>query len=262
MLAVRDAPHRSGTARDGEQVPVSAGDEHRLDERVRFLQSVRLFDQLREATLLEVARRCRLRRIERGAFVFFEGTRARAVQVLETGRVKVVRETEDGREVIIRIIQPGEIFGGAGGWGREVYPATAVTLEDSRILELPSDEFATLVERYPDFAMAVVRELGARLREAEARILELQTERVERRIARTLLRLANKTGTKTERGIEIGVPLSRQNLADLCGTTLSTASRVLSAWDRAGIIIAERERVTIRHAHQLVAIAEDIAESE
>ena len=184
------------------------------------------------------------------------------MQVLETGRVKVVRETEDGREVIIRIIQPGEIFGGAGGWGREVYPATAVTLEDSRILELPSDEFATLVERYPDFAMAVVRELGARLREAEARILELQTERVERRIARTLLRLANKTGTKTERGIEIGVPLSRQNLADLCGTTLSTASRVLSAWDRAGIIIAERERVTIRHAHQLVAIAEDIAESE
>lgn len=241
---------------------MTASNDNRLDRRVRFLQSVRLFEQLTEPTLLDVARRCRVRQVERGAFVFFEGTRARAVQVLYTGRVKVVRETEDGREVIIRIIQPGEIFGGAGGWGREVYPATAVTLEDSSILELPSDEFATLVERYPDFAMAMVRELGTRLREAEGRILELQTERVERRIARTLLRLANKTGTKTERGIEIGVPLSRQNLADLCGTTLSTASRVLSAWDRAGIIIAERERVTIRQAHQLVAIAEDIAEDD
>ncbi len=241
---------------------MAAIDDNQLNERMRFLQSVRLFKELTEPTLLEVARRCRLRRFERGAFVFFEGTRARAVQVLYTGRVKVVRETDDGREVIIRIIQPGEIFGGAGGWGREVYPATAVTLEDSRILELPSDEFASLVEDHPDFAMAMVRELAVRLREAEGRILELQTERVERRIARTLLRLANKTGTKTERGIEIGVPLSRQNLADLCGTTLSTASRVLSAWDRAGIVIAEREHVTIRHAHQLVAIAEDIAENE
>lgn len=245
-----------------DQVPVSREHENALNERVKFLQSVRLFEQLSEPTLLDVARYCRQRRVERGAFVFFEGTRARAVQVLYAGRVKVVRETDDGREVIIRIIQPGEIFGGAGGWGREVYPATAVALEDSRILELPSEDFATLVERYPDFAMAMVRELATRLREAEARILELQTERVERRIARTLLRLANKTGTKTERGIEIGVPLSRQSLADLCGTTLSTASRVLSGWDRAGIIFAEREHVTIRHAHQLVAIAEDIAEGE
>ncbi|HVX30521.1 MAG TPA: cyclic nucleotide-binding domain-containing protein, partial [Nitrolancea sp.] len=137
---------------------MTASDDNRLHERVRFLRSVRLFEQLSEPTLLEVARRCRMRRVERGAFVFFEGTRARAVQVLYTGRVKVVRETDDGREVIIRIIQPGEIFGGAGGWGREVYPATAVTLEDSRILELPSAEFATLVEHYPEFAMAMVRE--------------------------------------------------------------------------------------------------------
>jgi CRP-like cAMP-binding protein len=241
---------------------MNRADENALGTRVKFLQSVRLFEQLSDPALLEVARRCRLRRVERGEFVFLEGNRARAVQVLFEGQVKIVRETEDGREVIIRIIQPGDLFGGAGGWGREVYPATAITLEDSSILELPSDDFAALMGDYPDFALALVRELGARLREAEGRIQELQTERVERRIARTILRLANKTGTRTARGIEIGVPLSRQDLADLCGTTLSTASRTLSAWHRKGIIIAGRERVTIRQAHRLVGIAEDFAVDE
>jgi len=237
-------------------------DERPLHEQVRFLQSVRLFEQLSAATLLDLVRRCRLLHFARGNFVFFEGEPARAVRILFEGRIKVVHETEDGREVIIRIIQPGEIFGGAGSWGSERYPATAIALEDACTLELPSADFAALVDRYPDFAMATVRELGTRLREAEARIQELQTERVERRIARTLLRLANKTGARTERGIEIGVPLSRQNLADLCGTTLSTASRILSGWHHQGIIIAGREHVTIREAHQLVAIAEDFVADE
>jgi len=108
----------------------------------------------------------------------------------------------------------------------------------------------------------VIRELAQRLREAEARISELQTERAERRIARALLRLASKTGVQTEDGVEIGLRLTRQDLAELAGTTLSTASRTLSAWDRAGLIIAGRERVVIREMHRLVALAEDLHELE
>lgn len=105
--------------------------------------------------------------------------------------------------------------------------------------------------------MAIIQELARRLRYAESRIQALQTERVERRIARALLRLVDRTGVQTEEGLEIGVPITRQSLADLCGTTLSTASRTLSAWDRQGIISAGRERVTILKPHTLVAIAED-----
>ncbi len=229
-----------------------------VEERQRFLARVRLFSDLSEATRAAVAARCRVQRVRRGEIVFVEGEPADAVNLLGAGKVKIVRETEEGREVILRLIQPGEIFGGVGGWGEERYPATAVALEDAVVLRVPARDFRGLIASHPDFALAVVRELGLRLREAEARIRELQTERVERRIARTLLRLAGKTGVRTERGIEIGLPLSRQDLAELSGATLSTVSRTLSAWDREGIVVAGRERVTLLAPHRLVAIAEDL----
>jgi CRP-like cAMP-binding protein len=229
-----------------------------VDERAAFLATVRLFERLPGVTLHDVAARLRVKSVARGRLVFVEGDPADALNVLAAGRVKVVRETEDGREVILRMIGPGEIFGGAGGWGEPVYPASAVAIEPSVVLQLPAAEFAALIGAHPDFALAVVRELGARLREAEARIRELQTERVERRIARTLLRLAAKTGARTPAGVELGLPLSRQDLAELAGTTLSTASRILSAWDERGIIAAGRERVVIREPHALVAIAEEL----
>ena len=128
------------------------------------------------------------------------------------------------------------------------------------VLHLPAADFEALVAGYPAVALAVVRELGARLRDAEARIRELQTERVERRIARTLLRLAGDAHPGATIGPE--VPLSRQDLADLCGTTLSTASRVLAAWHRRGLVMAGRERVVIRRLPDLVAIAEGLAPPE
>jgi CRP-like cAMP-binding protein len=124
---------------------------------------------------------------------------------------------------------------------------------------LPAESFSELIAHQPAFALAVVHELGQRLRNAEARIREPHTERVERRIARVLLRLANKTGVKTAQGIELGTSLTRQDLAELVGTTLSTASRTLSAWDQQGIVAAGREHVTILQPHQLVKIAEDLA---
>lgn len=233
-----------------------------LARRKEFLSTVRLFRDLSSETLSAVAERFQPKRFQDGEFIFLEGDRASEVRLLATGRVKVVRETEEGREVILRMIQPGEIFGAAGMWGEPEYPASAMALEDALILQLPAPDLTALVTRSPEFAQAVIRELGTRLRETEARIRELQTERAERRIARALLRLANKAGVRNETGIEIGISLSRQDLAELSGTTLSTASRTLSAWDRLGLIVAARERVTIVKFHDLVAVAEDLTPSD
>lgn len=230
-------------------------------QRVAFLSDAPLFGQLPRAVLEEVAAHIRVKRVHRGGFVFLEGTPATSLNLLAEGRVKVIRETDEGQEVILRLIQPGEIFGGAGGWGEANYPASARAQGDAIVLQLPAESFSKLIAHQPEFALAVVHELGQRLRTAEARIRELQTERVERRIARALLRLANKTGMNTETGIELGAPLTRQDLAELAGTTLSTASRTLSAWDQQGIIAAGREHVTIVRPHELVSIAEDLASS-
>lgn len=239
--------------------PTSGSERWGAARCAAFLPTVRLFQGLPEEIVGAVAARMRPRQVPQGGFVFLEGDEAKAVSLLAVGRVKVVQETEEGREVILRVIQPGDIFGGAGGWGETFYPATAVALRDAVVLQIPAREFTALVSGYPEFALAVIRELGTRLREAEARIRDLQTQRAEQRLARALLRLVAKTGVKTAAGIEIGLPLSRQDLAELAGTTLHTASRTLSAWDRRGLIIAGRERVTIVKGHELVAIAEDMA---
>jgi CRP-like cAMP-binding protein len=227
-------------------------------ERLELVTGVGLFRDLPEGVRQEIAAGLRARAVDRDRVVFLVGKPASAVHFLAQGRVKVIRETDDGREVILRVIGPGEMFGASGIWGEAVYPATAVAIEDSVVLRMPAGRFASLMSSQPALGHALVRELGSRLREAEARILELQTERVERRIARVLIRLANKTGVKTAEGIEIGFPLSRQELADLVGSTLGTVSRTLSGWDQRGYVVAGRERVVLVKPHRLVAIADEL----
>jgi CRP-like cAMP-binding protein len=222
------------------------------------LRRVPLFRNLSASTLAMIRAQSSIRRLKRGAYIFLEGDAADAVHILLSGHVKIVHQTDDGQEVILRVIPPGEIFGGAGGWGEGVYPATAVALADSAVLRVAVSAFTSLVTAQPDFAMAMIQELAGRLREAETRIGELQAERVERRIARTLLRLAAKSGTRTSEGVDIALPLSRQHLAELAGATLSTVSRVLSNWDRQGVIHARREKIVIIRPHELVSIAEDL----
>ncbi|MCO5175380.1 MAG: Crp/Fnr family transcriptional regulator [Thermomicrobiales bacterium] len=228
-----------------------------LERRADLLSWVRPFSQLDRDVLNSVASQCRVRSFQKGEIIFVEGQPAGAIYVLADGEVRVVRETDDAREVILRLIRPGELFGGAGGWGASHYPATTIASARSDVLALAATEFSRLIEEHPAFATGLIRELSMRLREAESRIQELQTERVERRIARMLMRLANRTGRRIEQGIEIDATLSRQAIADLCGTTLSTASRILASWDQRGILISAREHVVIVRTHELVAIADD-----
>ena len=106
--------------------------------------------------------------------------------------------------------------------------------------------------------LRIVKMLHGRLTEANDRIRELSVERVEQRVARMVLRLANKVGVKESGGIRIDMPLSRQSLAELTGTTLHTVSRILSEWQRAGLVDAGREQLVLLRAHDLVMIAEDM----
>ena len=226
-------------------------------EIAAYVRTIPLLADLPPAVRDDIAARSRTRHLHRDEIVFIAGQPAEYVHFLVEGHIKVVHETADGQEIILRVIQPGAIFGGSGGWGDAVYPATGITIEASIELQVRSSDFTDLITQHPAFSLSIISELGRRLRETEARISELQAERVERRIARVLLRLANKTGKRTEEGIEIGLPLSRQDLAELAGTTLSTVSRVVRAWHRDGLVIARREQIILTRAHELVMIADD-----
>jgi CRP-like cAMP-binding protein len=142
--------------------------------------------------------------------------------------------------------------------GQFAYPLTAETVEDCIFLVWDSVLMNQLMEKYTRLAMNAARLLAVRFRELQDRYRELATERVERRVARTLLRLAKQLGQKVDSGILIDMPLSRRDLAEMTGTTLYTVSRILSKWDQAGLVKTGREQVIICAPHGLVIIAEDL----
>jgi CRP/FNR family transcriptional regulator, nitrogen oxide reductase regulator len=221
-----------------------------------------LFSGLNPAEIEEVARAARTKTIEAGAFYFQEGDPAELTHVLVAGKVKLTQVTTDGQQVIMRYISPLEEFAVIAAFSSKVYPVSAEAVLKSTALTWDHDSMRKLMDRYPQIAVNAINILGARVQEFQDRLRELSTERVERRIARSLLRLVRQTGRKTSDGVLIDLPLSRQDLAEMNGTTLYTVSRILSAWETKGLVHSGRERIVIRRPHGLVAIAEDLPEIE
>lgn len=201
-----------------------------------------------------------VRRVEEGAVVFEQGMPADAVFILLHGRVKAVQVTADGHQIVVRHIGPGELFGIAPALRSPVYPASAIAVQETLALAWPTADWSTAFARLPTLAMAVVATVGERLRDANERLLELSTEEVERRIAHALLRLVAQAGRKTEEGILIDFPITRQDLADMTGSTLHTVSRTLSAWEAKGLVRNARRRVVVVEPHRLRVIADGATE--
>ena len=192
----------------------------------------------------------------KGSDVFTQGAPALAFFVLVEGRVRAVKLTPDGRQVVVRYVGPGEIFGVAPAIGRSDYPATANAVVDSESLAWPASAWPRLVAKYPSIAGSTMQTVGARLQDAHDRIIEMSTEQVEQRVARALLRLAQQAGRKVEKGVQIDFPISRQDVAEMIGTTLHTVSRILSAWEERGLVEGGRQRIVIKEPHQLFLMAE------
>ena len=215
-----------------------------------------LFEGLGPAELDSILRDARSVRFAKETAIFEQEAEARSFYVLLAGHIRVVRTTPDGRQVIARYISEGEIFGVAAALGRLTYPATAIDAVDCVVLVWPNAVWPDLSSRFPVLAAGTFKTVGARLQDTQARVMELATEQVEQRVASALLRLVKQTGRKTDAGIEIDFPISRQDIAEMTGTTLHTVSRLLSAWEERGIIVSGRQRVTITDAHRLVMLAE------
>jgi CRP-like cAMP-binding protein len=200
------------------------------------------------------------RRFESGEVLFRQGDEARGFMVLVEGRVKVAQTTADGRETLVRFIMPGELFGCVPLLGQDRYPGTAQAVERASVLTWDSAATNALLQHHPAFATSALRVVGGRLREFQDRLQEASTERVERRLARAVLRLAHQAGRRTEEGVLIDLPLSRAELADMTGTTLYSVSRILAEWQRRGVVVSARQRIVVRRPHDLVAIGEELGD--
>ncbi len=226
----------------------------------RQIAGLDLFAGLDDEALQEVARRGRVRKLQKGALIFTQGVPAERCHALISGRVRIAQSGEQGGQVIARFVGPGETFGTLALFTDRRYPAEASVVTDSVEISWPEPALLELIHRYPRIALNLVKIAGARLREAEDRLRELATQRVEQRIAHALLRLAERNDAHAAQdGTAIGFPLTRQDLAQMCGATLYTVSRVLTAWEKTGYISTRRRQLTILKVAQIRQLATEPA---
>jgi len=221
------------------------------------LRQVSVFQNASDDDLKLIASHSIERSIEEGEFFFFQGDPAVYFYVLIAGRAKLMQTNPTGQQVNLRTINEWQMFGALGAVRADAtYPATAQALENSTALAVKSDYLRELLQTRPYLSVDLMKLMTTYIQEMQERYRELATEKVERRIARVLLRLAAQMGVKIDGGIEL--TFTRQDLAEMSGTTLYTVSRVLSEWERQGLVKTGRERVVIRNPHGVVSIAEEL----
>ncbi|MFH0255444.1 Crp/Fnr family transcriptional regulator [Roseovarius aquimarinus] len=226
----------------------------RLDESL--LTHLPPFSRLERRQIRTILDQATSRRYDQGVAIFDEGAQADRFYMLLDGYVRVVRITPTGEQVTSLHIPAGQLLGIAKAIGRDSYPATALTATESIVLSWPTRLWETFVREYDGFATETYKTLGHRVGEMNTRIVELATQQVEQRVANALLRLINQTGRKVEGGIEIDFPITRQDLSELTATTLHTVSRLLSGWEKRGLVESKRKRIKVTNPHALVVLSQ------
>jgi CRP-like cAMP-binding protein len=194
---------------------------------------------------------CRLRRFQKGETIFHEGQPAERFDFVVAGRVKIVKAT-GARDIILEILGPGEPVGAVAVFERRAFPATAVAMEDSTILSIPEREFFQLLETRSDMTRHILGGLTMRLMMMNKRLADM-TGSVEVRAARLFVTLSERIGIRHDQGRFVPLALSRQELADLLGTTLETTIRLMSRWQKDNLVLTEKEGFAIPDVEALRA---------
>jgi len=223
-----------------------------LDESL--LVNIPPFRKLRHTQIREILDIATPKRFVAGTAIFEEGMEANRFYLLLDGHIRVIHTTPEGEQVIALYIASGQLFGLATALGRKQYPATAMTADECLTLSWPASVWSDFVTKYDGFATEAYKVVGLRVDEMNHRIVEMATQQVEQRIACSLLRLINQTGKKVTKGVEIEFPITRQDISEMTGTTLHTVSRLLSAWEKDGIIVSGRRKITVIQTRQLVLL--------
>lgn len=221
------------------------------------LRNIPLFRGLNGCDLTTLLGQAQQKAIPLGSVFFREDDAAAHCHLLVSGTVKLAQASMDGTQVVARFVSPGEMFGWGPVLGATAYSLSAEAMVDCAALVWDVSDIRKGLMAHPLIALNALELLGGRLRETQARLLELATEKVERRLARSVLRLAADTGRAIPEGVEIGFPVSRQDLAETTGATLHTVSRILAGWEHIGIIGGSRQRIVLLLPGHLEALIED-----
>lgn len=219
------------------------------------LAAVTPFCRLDTPQLHAILDLAQVRRMPAGAVVYDEGQPAHRFHLLLSGHIRIMRITSEGDQIILLHIPPGQMFSIGAAIGQITQQTTAIAVDDCVALSWPNALWPVFAARYDGFCAETLRAFGAQSNEMSNRIVELSTKLVEQRIACALLRMIGQSGRKVAGGIEINFPITRQNIADMTGTTLHTVSRLLSAWEKQGMVASTRCHIIVTDPHRMVMMS-------
>ena len=217
-------------------------------DKVRLLKRLPIFSNLDDDKLSELAGLATERSFQPNESIFWEEDAPDYFYVIIKGRVKVLKHTSSGREFIIAFFGPGEMFGEVAIFGDQSYPASAQAVAATKVVGVNKEDFRSFLLNHPQVALRIINVLGGRLRDAQNRLRDFAGERVEQRLASILLMLSAKLG--------LTLPFTRQEIADMAGTTTETAIRVMGHFKERGIIRSIRGKVIILDSEKLRLLSE------
>ena len=234
-------------ARAGQPVPSPSANV--LEERASLLNTSPLCSGLSRDEVLKIASCARPKAFARDESLFMQGQPARCLVLIRTGAVKITQISSNGNEVILWMYGRGNVLGVLSDPNGDYHPSSARAMEPTTALIWDSATLQSLMEKCPQIRQNLSQVLMNRLHELEERFREVATEKVPRRLALALIRLSKHVGKKVQEGVEVS--LSREELAQMTGTTLFTISRILSQWAKEEFVESRRESVVLRDPRRL-----------
>ncbi len=220
----------------------------KFSDKAEILKRSFIFSSLNDEELGELADLATEHNFMSNEFILWDGDAPEWFYIVAEGNVKIVKHSSLGKEFIIAFFGPGEMFGEVAVFENKPYPASAQAVTETRTVAIKREDFLSFLANRPQVALRIINVLGGRLRDAQGRLRDLAGERVEQRLASMLLMLSAKLGTT--------LPFTRQEIADMVGTTIETAIRVMSHLKDRGIIRTVRGKVIILDEERLRLLSE------
>jgi CRP-like cAMP-binding protein len=219
------------------------------------LKKIELFRNLSDGELKELDPYLLRETVKKKKEIFAEGDQPEWFYIVSKGKVKITKLSQEGKEIILELISPTDIFGGVAVLRNFPYPANAVAMEDSEILKISRKNLMRLVDRFPNLMYCMALQLGDRMKSSYDSLKNIALERVEARIAALLLKLANKVGEETKEGLLIDMRLTKQDVADMVGTTVETSIRTFSKFKKQGLLTDANGKIIIKNRDGLTAFS-------
>jgi CRP/FNR family transcriptional regulator len=222
---------------------------------MKKLKKIDLFRNLSDEELKELEPYLATTVYKKKEDIFAEGDQPEWFYIVARGKVKITKLSHEGKEIILEIISPPDIFGGVAVIRGFPYPANAVAMEDSEVLKISRRNLMRLVDRFPNLMYCIALHLGDRMKSSYDSLKNIALERVEARIAALLLKLANKVGVETKDGTMIDMRLTKQDIADMVGTTVETSIRTFSKFKKEGLLTDSDGKFIIKDREGLTSLS-------